>query len=108
MFVPGYRFVHSGSPLRGTIEAEEFSPDAWETAVDKARFPARVYSSPFLGGQRTDDSGGPHSAASPHRSGPATGTSNNAFRLADETDADQLSLVGLYVSRAPQLSLVVL
>ena len=35
-----------------------------------------------------------------------TGTSNNAFRLADETDADQLSLVGLYVSRAPQLSLV--
>ena len=54
MFVPGYRFAHSGSPLRGTIEAEEFSPDAWETAVDKARFPARVCSSPFLGGQRTD------------------------------------------------------
>ena len=25
VFVPGYRFAHSGSPLRGTIEAEEIS-----------------------------------------------------------------------------------
>ena len=30
VFVPGYRFAHSGSPLRGTIEAEEFSLGAWE------------------------------------------------------------------------------
>ena len=26
VFVPGYRFVHSGGPLRGTIEAEDSLP----------------------------------------------------------------------------------
>ena len=62
VFVPGYRFAHSGSPLCGTIEAGEFSPGAWETAVDKARFPPpRV----ALAGRR-----GVRAWPSPHRSGP--------------------------------------
>ena len=86
MFVPGYRFAHSGSPLRGTIEAGEFSPGAWETAVDKARFPARVLSASPLRVKSTK------LARSALGRVPTdlvlTGTSSYAFRLTVKTDAE--------------------